>query len=107
MKKIKIRISIVAVAVGLSMMAATGTASAARPQPDRTSIVSMARYNHCDILATPGPDWFRGHIVRGWIIGVERKAYFVIAPASVGWEGPVGPRGRMFVKAVCQFGPGR
>ena len=71
----------------------------ARPRPDDTRIVSMARYYHCNIVATPGPDWFHGHTVRGWIIGVEGKRYFHAHPSFWGWE----PRGPDFIKAVCQL----
>lgn len=75
------------------------TAQAARPQPQRGSLDAMARFYHCDIVATPGPDYFHGKVVRGWLIGEPQKGYFHIDPALVGWE----PHGRDWVKAACQF----
>lgn len=91
----------VSVAVALVALGLIGTAGASKPQPDRFDLVSMARYYHCNIVGTPGLDYFHGNRTRGWIIGGARKGYFIIDPALVGWE----PHGRDWIKAVCQFGP--
>lgn len=93
------RIAILFTAVLTTSMLAVGTANAARPQPDRMSLDSMARYYHCNIVATPGPDYFHGKIVRGWLIGNQWKGYFHIDPALVGWEPPYDG----WIKAACQF----
>ena len=79
--------------------ASISTADAARPQPQRGSLDSMARYYHCNIVTTPGTDYFHGKIVRGWLIGEPRKGYFHIDPRLVGWE----PHGHDWIKAACQF----
>lgn len=92
------RAALAAIVAALAITTA-GNADAARRQPDWTSLDSMARYYHCDIVATPGPDWFHGNKIRGWIIGVEGKGYFHAHPSFWGWE----PRGHDWIKAVCQF----
>src|SRR5262245_66311123 len=73
-------------------------AQAAPPQPDRMSITSMARHWHCDILATPGSDWFHGRPPgHGLLVGNRWKGYFHLSWQQVGWEPP------RTIVAVCQF----
>lgn len=97
--KTRTRIATLLAATIAAAALGAGTATAAPPQPDRMSLTSMARHYHCNIVATPGPDWFHGKTVRGWIIGNQWKGYFHIDPALVGWE----PHGDGWIKAVCQF----